>query len=107
MAYTTPASGQIKLTWNASTDNVGVTSYDIYANGSLRGSVAGNVLTYTDNQPDTATVSYYVTSKDAAGNVSAASNTVTRNGSVASGTNLAVGKTITASSSTQTPQAIR
>jgi hypothetical protein len=101
LAYTTPASGQIKLTWNASTDNVGVTGYDIYANGSLRTSVASAVLTYTDSQPDTATVSYYVKAKDAAGNISAASNTVTRNGTVVSGSNLAVGKTITASSNTQ------
>ncbi|MBG0560308.1 discoidin domain-containing protein [Actinoplanes sp. NEAU-A11] len=80
LAYTQPASGQIRLTWNASTDNVGVTGYDVYANGALRTSVAGNVLTYTDNQPDSATVSYYVRAKDAAGNVSSNSNTVTRNG---------------------------
>ena len=39
LAYTQPASGQIRLTWNASTDNVGVTGYDIYANGALRTSV--------------------------------------------------------------------
>ncbi len=71
LAYTQPASGQIRLTWNASTDNVGVTGYDIYANNALRASVAGNVLTYTDNQPDSATVSYYVRAKDAANNVSA------------------------------------
>ena len=44
LAYTQPAAGQIRLTWNASTDNVGVTGYDIYANGTLRTSVAGNVL---------------------------------------------------------------
>ncbi|GIE32890.1 glycosyl hydrolase [Actinoplanes italicus] len=80
LAYTQPASGQVRLTWNASTDNVGVTGYDVYANGQLRSSVAGNVLTFTDNQPDSATVSYYVRAKDAAGNVSANSNTVTRNG---------------------------
>ncbi len=81
LAFTQPASGQIKLTWSASSDNVGVTGYDIYANGSLRTSVAGNVTTYTDSQPDTATVSYYVRAKDAAGNQSANSNTVTRTGS--------------------------
>jgi hypothetical protein len=81
LAYTQPASGQIKLTWNASTDNVGVTGYDIYANGTLRTSVAGNVLTYTDSQPDTATVTYTVKAHDAAGNQSAASNSVTRTGS--------------------------
>ncbi|MET8335521.1 galactose-binding domain-containing protein [Streptosporangium canum] len=99
LAYTEPASGQIKLTWNASTDNVGVTGYDVYANNALRGSVAGNVLTYTDSQPAGATVSYQVKAKDAAGNQSAGSNTVTRNGSGGGGSNLAVGKPITASSS--------
>ncbi|MEW2517312.1 galactose-binding domain-containing protein [Actinacidiphila alni] len=81
LAYTQPASGQIKLTWNAASDNVGVTGYDVYANGVLRTSVAGNVLTYTDSQPDSATVAYYVVAKDAAGNQSAHSNTVTRTGS--------------------------
>jgi hypothetical protein len=100
LAYTEPGSGQIRLTWNASTDNVGVTGYDVYANGSVRASVAGNVLTYTDSQPATATVSYYVRAKDAAGNVSGNSNTVTRAGTGnPTGTNLAVGKPIAASSS--------
>ncbi|MET0426599.1 MAG: discoidin domain-containing protein, partial [Actinoplanes sp.] len=80
LAYTQPASGQIRLTWAAASDNVGVTGYDIYANGQLRTSVAGNVLTYTDSQPDTATVAYYVRAKDAAGNVSGQSGTVTRTG---------------------------
>ena len=80
LAYTQPASGQIKLTWNASTDNVGVTGYDIYANGTLRTSVPATSLTYTDSQPDTATVTYYVRAQDAAGNQSANSNTVTRTG---------------------------
>ncbi|WP_308220940.1 discoidin domain-containing protein [Micromonospora phytophila] len=98
LAYTQPVSGQIRLTWNAATDNVGVTGYDVYANNALRGSVAGNVLTFTDNQPTSATVSYYVRAKDAAGNQSANSNTVTRTGSGTGGTNLAVGKPITASS---------
>ncbi len=80
LAYTQPAAGQVRLTWSASTDNVGVTGYDVYANGQLRTSLAGNVLTYTDNQPDSATVAYYVRARDAAGNVSANSNTVTRTG---------------------------
>jgi hypothetical protein len=94
LAFTQPASGQIRLTWNASTDNVGVTGYDIYANGSLRASVNGSTLTYTDNQPDTATVSYFVRARDAAGNESPNSNTVTRNGSGGGGTELAAGKPI-------------
>jgi F5/8 type C domain/CARDB len=101
LAYTQPASGQIKLTWSASTDNVGVTGYDVYANGTLRASVSGSTLTYTDNQPDTATVTYFVKAKDAAGNQSAESNSVTRTGS-GTGANLAAGKPITASSTVYT-----
>ncbi|MET8265264.1 discoidin domain-containing protein [Micromonospora arida] len=99
LAYTQPASGQIRLTWSASSDNVGVTGYDIYANGALRGSVNGSTLTYTDSQADSATVSYYVRAKDAAGNQSANSNTVTRTGTgnPPTGSNLAIGKPITAS----------
>ena len=46
-----------------------------------RTSVSGTVLTYTDSQPDSATVTYYVRANDAAGNQSANSNTVTRTGS--------------------------
>ncbi|BCJ42003.1 glycosyl hydrolase [Actinoplanes ianthinogenes] len=96
LSYTTPASGQIRLSWGASTDNVGVTGYNVYVNGSLKTTVTGT--TYTDSQPDTATVSYYVKARDAAGNESAASNTVTRTGTPQTGTNLAVGKPIEASS---------
>ncbi|MFC5905736.1 discoidin domain-containing protein [Streptacidiphilus monticola] len=101
LAYTQPQSGQLKLTWSAATDNVGVTAYDVYRNGSLAGSTDGSTLTYTDAQPDSATVSYYVKARDAAGNVSAASNTVTRNGTT-TGTNLAQGKPITGSAYTYT-----
>ncbi|MFC0532574.1 galactose-binding domain-containing protein [Phytohabitans kaempferiae] len=97
LAFTQPATGQIRLTWNASTDNVGVTAYDVYANNELRTSVAGNVTTFTDNQPDGTTVSYHVRARDAAGNQSANSNTVTRPGGPTGGTNLAVGKPITES----------
>ena len=64
VAFTQPASGQIRLTWNASTDNVGVTAYDVYANNVLRTSVSGTTLTYTDSQPDSATVSYFVRARE-------------------------------------------
>jgi len=101
LSYTQPSSGTIQLTWNASTDNVAVTGYDIYANGQLRGSVNGVTLVYADNQPSSTTVTYYVVAKDAAGNVSPPSNSVTRNGSGGGNeTNLALGKPIAASSST-------
>ncbi|MFR9800461.1 discoidin domain-containing protein [Streptomyces sp. MS06] len=97
LAYTEPADGQVKLTWTASTDDTGVTGYDVYADNTLRGSVAGDVTTYTDTQPATSTVTYYVRAKDAAGNQSPSSNSVTRNGS-GGGSDLAVGKPVTASS---------
>ncbi|MFH8935910.1 discoidin domain-containing protein [Streptomyces griseosporeus] len=98
LAYTEPGDGKIKLTWTASSDNVGVTAYDVYANNTLRGSVAGDVTTYTDTQPATSTVTYSVRARDAAGNQSAPSNSVTRNGSGGTGSDLAVGKPISASS---------
>ncbi|WP_329297476.1 discoidin domain-containing protein [Streptomyces sp. NBC_00659] len=101
LAYTQSGS-DVKLTWQASSDNVKVTGYDVYADGRLAKSVAGDVTTYTDTPSATATVTYYVKAKDAAGNVSAASNSVTRTGSTGSGSNLAEGKPIEASSSTFT-----
>jgi hypothetical protein len=97
LALTEPAAGQVKLTWSAATDDKGVTGYDVYADNRLRGSVAGDVTTYTDTQPASATVTYFVRAKDAAGNESGNSNAVTRTGS-GSGSNLAVGKPISASS---------
>ncbi len=98
LALTEPAAGQIKLTWTASTDDKGVTGYDVYANNQLRKSVAGDVTTYTDTQPTSANVTYFVRAKDAAGNESGASNSVTRTGSGGDGSNLSVGKPISASS---------
>ncbi|MFJ8922962.1 discoidin domain-containing protein [Streptomyces sp. NPDC102415] len=98
LAFTEPSAGQVKLTWQASSDNKGVTGYDVYADNVLRKSVAGDVTTYTDTQPAGATVSYVVRARDAAGNISGPSNTVTRNGSTAAASNLAVSKPITASS---------
>ncbi|MEV2230241.1 discoidin domain-containing protein [Streptomyces phaeochromogenes] len=102
LALTEPAAGQIRLAWNASSDNTGVTGYEVYANNNLLTTVGGTVTTYTDNRPASATVSYFVRAKDAAGNVSGDSNTVTRNGTSGPGSNLAVGKPITASSTVHT-----
>ncbi|MGX7826593.1 CARDB domain-containing protein [Actinokineospora sp. 24-640] len=98
LAFTEPSAGQVRLTWTASTDNVSVTGYTIYANGSARGTVAGTVLTYTDTQPVTATVEYVVRARDAAGNPSPESNRVTKVGQGGGG-NVAAGKPVEASSS--------
>jgi hypothetical protein len=99
LAVTTPTSGQIKLTWGAATDNVGVTGYVVYRNGTKDATVAAGTLSYTEAQPDTATVMYYVEAVDAAGNSSAPSNTVTRAGTGGT-TNLALGKPVTGSANT-------
>lgn len=69
------SSSQIDLSWTASTDNVGVTSYDVYRDGSLLKNVAGTSTTDVGLAAST-TYSYYVKAKDAANNVSAASATV-------------------------------
>ncbi|MFC8564500.1 discoidin domain-containing protein [Streptomyces sp. NPDC057245] len=97
LALTEADAGEIVLTWTPSTDNEGVTGYDVYAGNKLRGSVAGDVTTYTDKQPLSANVTYFVRARDAAGNESADSNSVVRNGTK-EGSNLAVGKPISASS---------
>lgn len=63
------------LTWTASTDNVGVTGYDIYQGTTLKGSSTTTNYTVTGLTALT-TYSFTVKAKDAAGNVSAASNAV-------------------------------
>ncbi|MFC8595082.1 discoidin domain-containing protein, partial [Streptomyces atroolivaceus] len=80
LAFTEPSTGQIKLTWTASSDNTGVTGYDVYANNTLLTAISGGVTTFTDTRPASETVSYHVRAKDAAGNQSGNSNTVTRSG---------------------------
>jgi fibronectin type 3 domain-containing protein len=64
------SSTRVDLAWSAPYDNVGVTRYDIYRNGNLLTSV-GTQTTYADTTvaPSTA-YRYYVTARDAAGNVS-------------------------------------
>lgn len=63
------------LTWTASTDNVAVTGYDIYQGTTLKGSSTTTSYNVTGLAALT-TYSFTVKAKDAAGNVSAASNAV-------------------------------
>lgn len=63
------------LSWTASTDNVAVTGYDIYQGTTLKGSSTTTSYTVTGLTALTA-YSFSVKAKDAAGNVSTASNTV-------------------------------
>ncbi|WP_223560448.1 endonuclease [Chryseobacterium lathyri] len=68
-----PTSNTISLSWTAATDNVGVTAYDVYANGILKTTVAGTTATVQGLSPST-TYTFYVIAKDASGNSSPQSN---------------------------------
>jgi chitodextrinase len=64
----------ITLTWNASTDDVGVTNYQVFKDGVLLKEI-GNTLSYDITGLSTGTFyNFSVKAKDAAGNLSAAAN---------------------------------
>jgi parallel beta-helix repeat protein len=68
------AYNRVDLTWSASSDNVGVTAYDVFRDGSQLTSV-GAVTTYSDTTVLASTsYSYTVRARDAAGNTSALSD---------------------------------
>ena len=76
LAATAVSSSQINLSWTAATDNIGVTNYEIWRN-SIRIATIGNVTSFGDTGlAASTTYSYFVKTKDAAGNVSANSNSV-------------------------------
>jgi chitodextrinase len=62
-------ANRVDLAWNASTDNVAVTSYKIYRGGSLAGTVSGTTLSFQDTTvaPNTS-YSYTFEAFDAANN---------------------------------------
>lgn len=67
-------TNSLDLNWDASSDNTGVTAYDVYQNSSLIQTVSETTAAVSGLSPNT-TYSFYVKAKDAAGNISAASNT--------------------------------
>lgn len=73
VSATAASTSQIDLAWSASTDNVGVTGYKLYRNGSLLTTVTGT--RYSDSGLSEATQYIYtVSAVDAAGNESALSS---------------------------------
>jgi mannan endo-1,4-beta-mannosidase len=82
LAAGTPTSTSVNLTWTASTDNVGVTGYDILrAPGATGGTfaVVGTSTTTSFNAGSLTAATTYrfqVRARDAAGNLSPVSNTV-------------------------------
>ena len=75
LAYSSLTQASLTLTWTISTDNVGVTGYDVYRDGvKINGSnVMGSSYPVTGLSASTL-YTFYVTSKDAAGNSTNSSN---------------------------------
>jgi len=63
------------LSWNASSDNVGVTGYNVYQGGVIKATVTGTTYAVSGLSASTS-YSFYIKAKDLAGNLSASSNTV-------------------------------
>lgn len=85
LASTATTATSITVAWNASTDNVAVTGYNVYANGVLKNTVT--TLNYTITGLTASTnYSIYVTAKDAAGNTSSSSNTISATTNAGGGT---------------------
>lgn len=76
LSATTISSSQINLSWNASTDNVGVAGYRIYRGGTLLSSATSTGYSDTGLSAST-TYSYTVAAYDAAGNTSSQSSGAT------------------------------
>jgi len=70
----TSSSTKNVLTWTAATDNLGVSAYDVYRNGTYLATVAPSGLTYTDKTAVAGTgYTYQVAARDLAGNTARAS----------------------------------
>ena len=76
LAASNVAQTTLTLGWTASTDNVGVTGYDIFSGTTNIGSATGTTANITGLTANTS-YTFTVKAKDAAGNVSGASNAVT------------------------------
>ncbi|WP_234380457.1 glycoside hydrolase family 48 protein [Streptomyces sp. CMB-StM0423] len=76
LRVTGTTASSVALAWTASTDNVRVTAYDVYRDGTPVGSAAAT--SFTDSGLSAATAySYTVAARDAAGNASQPSAAVT------------------------------
>jgi fibronectin type 3 domain-containing protein len=97
-----PVAGttQVALSWTASTDNVGVTGYQVYRDGVLVGTASG--LSYLDSGlAPGSSHSYTVRAVDAAGNSSQASSSVSaRLARQGSGSGILAGVVLNAGGST-------
>ena len=68
-----PTATSVSLNWTAATDNIGVSSYDIYVNNSYNSSTSSTSTTVTSLSPET-NYCFTIIAKDNANNSSTASN---------------------------------
>jgi chitodextrinase len=78
LAGTAVSAGQVNLTWNAASDNVGVAGYTVYRNGSPIATTSGaNTTSYSDTSVASGTTyTYTVDAFDGTGNHSPPSDLV-------------------------------
>ena len=89
LTATATSSNQVDLTWTGSSDNIAVTGYRVYRNGSTSPLATSTTTSFSDTTASPAAAyTYRVTAVDAAGNESTSSNiaSVTTPGSTTGGT---------------------
>ena len=75
LAIASTSTASANLTWTASTDNVAVSYYKIFVDGTFKSNASTNMATVSGLHQGT-TYNFYVIAVDAAGNISPQSNTV-------------------------------
>jgi RHS repeat-associated protein len=86
LSATAVGSSRINLSWTASTDAVGVTSYTIRRGGTVLSQVSGSTISFSDLSAAPSTLySYTVSAADAAGNSSAQSSSASATTGAAGG----------------------
>jgi len=76
LSATSSSATSVRLSWTASTDDVGVVVYQVYAGTTLVGTVAASTSATISSLSPSTTYVFTVTARDAAGNLSTASNAV-------------------------------
>ncbi len=105
LSSTGQTASTASLSWTAATDDVGVTGYDIYVNGSSTAiaTVSGATTSYTaTGLTASTTYTFTVKAKDAAGNQSASSNSVSVTTSAGGDTQAPTAPTLSSAGKTDT-----
>ncbi|MFI7631188.1 discoidin domain-containing protein [Microbispora rosea] len=100
LTVTAKTATSVSLSWSAASDDTGVTGYEVRRGSTVAATVQGTTHTVTGLSPATA-YTFTVTARDAAGNVSPASNVVSVTTDADRNTNLARGKATSESGHTQ------